>query len=78
MQSRHTYINKLKRLDSLDDFRNILAKDYSSGWKNSSKANIERVFGTPKKYPCFLAVDIEEDNECVGWGADKIYHFYYI
>lgn len=79
MQARHTYINKLKRLDSLDDFKKILAKDYASGWRNSSKADIDKVFGTPKQYPCFLVVDTEEDNECVGWGGiDKIYHFYYV
>ena len=79
MQSRHTYINKLKKLDSLDDFRKILVKDYSPVWRNSSKADIERAFGMPKQYPCFMSIDTEIEAEPDwGNGINKIYHFYYV
>lgn len=36
MKATHTYLTKLKKLESLDDYRKILANDYSSRWNTAT------------------------------------------
>lgn len=50
MKATHTYLTKLKKLESLDDYRKILANDYSSRWNTATVDAIVDCFGIPKQY----------------------------
>jgi hypothetical protein len=79
MKAKHTHLNTLKKLESIDDYRKILAKDYSSAWKTATVDDIVDCFGMPKQYPCFVKTETITDPEPDwGNGIEKYYHFYYL
>lgn len=79
MKATHTYLTKLKKLESLDDYRKILAKDYTSRWNTATVDTIVDCFGIPKQYPCYINRETEIDHEPDwGDGINKYYHFYYL
>ena len=79
MKATHTYLNKLKKLESIDDYRKLLAKDYSTGWNTATIDEMVDCFGIPKQFPCLVIQEKYADHEADwGDGVTKYYHFYYI
>lgn len=78
MKASHTYLNKLKKLESIDDYKKLLMEDYSSRWENACIDEIVDCFGIPKQYPCFIANQYINCDPEWGDGIEKYYHFYYL
>ena len=77
--SKHTFIGKMSKLESFDDFRKVLIKKHGSVWIKASESDIKKGFGVPKQYPCFVKIEKEYDSEADwGDGWSEYFHFYYV
>jgi hypothetical protein len=69
----------MKSLKNFDDYRLFLAKNFSDNWRNAKSSSIAKVFGLPKKYPCFAYTEyLYDDDEFWGDGSIKVCRIKYV